>query len=181
MPGMLPSCTDPTNARTMADPRRRATDLALPDAVHVHECTYARKMPKNCHFMPFFGRSRAPRIRQGSIAKSFQDQQIGRDDDSAEPPESKVAVGHPKTATLFDKVVHHLIAQTVEINLNKPLTISQNVTLPACATGVSVPRGVIEFRERTLRLRANPAAEHVPGPAASGRNASASHREPDRA
>jgi hypothetical protein len=68
-------------------------------------------MPKNCHFMPFLGRSRVPRIRQGSIAKSFQDQQIGRDDDSAEPPESKVAGAPPKTATLFDKVVHHLIAQ----------------------------------------------------------------------
>jgi hypothetical protein len=71
-------------------------DLGLPGAVHVHSCTGARKTRKNCHFMPLFGRSRAPRIRQGPIAKSFQDQQIGRDDDSAKPPESKVAGGPPK-------------------------------------------------------------------------------------
>jgi hypothetical protein len=57
--------------------------------------------PENCHFVPLSPWSGQLEWGQGALNKSFQDEKIGRHDDSRWPFNDRVARGTPKLPLFF--------------------------------------------------------------------------------
>jgi hypothetical protein len=83
--------TERTEASTIADCRRRATDVAAPHTPLSTGVRTLEKRPETCHFVPLSGPPGAVPRRRGSLGKPWPHHGIGPEVWAAGPSQNRVA------------------------------------------------------------------------------------------